>query len=128
MWNIFSQLANTLFNLLRTIWEGFKSVLKICWDFGVKGWTWIVGIIWMFVMGVSTFITAITDMVTTLISKLAGLVLPSSNVVQNVSDWLSVGNTFAPVVEGFVVLTALSVLWASCLVYRFIKSWIPTVA
>ncbi len=128
MWNILSQLANTLFNLLRTIWEGFKSVLKICWDFGVKGWTWIVGIIWMFVMGVSTFITAVTDMVTTLISKMASWVMPSANVVQNVSDWLSIANTFAPITEGFVALSAMSVLWASCLVYRFIKSWVPALS
>jgi hypothetical protein len=128
MWNIFSRLANALFVLLGTIWEGFKTVLKTCWDFGIKGWSWLVGLIWMVIMAASTFIGAVTDMITTMISKITSWVLPSGNVVQNVSDWLSIGNTFAPVTEGFVVITALSVLWASCLVYRFIKSWIPTVA
>jgi hypothetical protein len=128
MWNIFSRLANTLFVLLRTIWEGFKTVLKTTWDFGVKGWSWIIGIIWMFVMGVSTFVGAVTDMVTTMISKITSWVLPSTSVVQNVSDWLSIANTFAPITEGFVVLSALSVLWASGLVYRFLKSWVPTLS
>jgi hypothetical protein len=128
MWNIFSRLANTLFLLLRTIWEGFKTVLKTTWDFGVKGWSWIVGIIWMFVMGVSTFVGAVTDMVTTMISKITSWVLPSASVVQNVSDWLSIANTFAPITEGFVVLSALSVLWASGLVYRFLKSWVPALS
>ncbi len=113
--------------LVRTVWEAGKTVVKTCWDFCLTGWTWLVALILLAVTAVTALLSSVLDLLTTTLSQLAEITVPNSNVSQNVGDWLSVANTFAPVQEGFGLLIVLSTLWIAMLIYRFVKSWIPTV-
>jgi hypothetical protein len=115
-------------SLIGTVWEAGKTIVKTCWDFCLTGWTFFVALILVVVTAVTTLITSVLDLLTTLLSKLAAITVPNSNVSQSVGDWLSVANTFAPVQEGFGLLIVVSTLWVAMLIYRFIKSWIPTVS
>lgn len=44
------------------------------------------------------------------------------------THWLQVANTFFPLAEMFSLASALVSLWAACVTYRLVKSWIPTVS
>lgn len=127
-WNPITRVGDAIMALVSTIWDGGKSILKTTWDFMLRGWGWWVGLFWVFVSATVTLISSVKAGIDILIVKLGEIVLPVSNVVQSVGDWLSIANTFAPITEGFVVLVGLSTLWLTMLLYRFIKSWIPTVA
>lgn len=126
-WNPVSRLINTLMTFLSGAWETMKATWKTLWDFMQRGWLWLTGIIWAFALAIANLVTWVKEQIQTLIDKLAEIVLPSADVQQSVGDFLEVMDIIVPIPEGFVVLSALCVLWLAMLVYRFIKSWIPTV-
>jgi phage-related protein len=114
--------------IIGTVWNAFKALIKVIWDFCMMGWTWLVGLIMVAVTAVSALLQSVMDIFTTLVEKLAAITIPNSQVSQSVDDWLTVANTFAPVQEAFGLAVVLSTLWVAMLGYRFLKSLIPTLA
>jgi hypothetical protein len=127
LWYLITGGLNKLTAVVVLVWVAFKALLKVIWDYCKTGWTWLVGLIWILVVAIIDVINTINDMVTTLLAKLAAIVVPSPTVLTSVSDWFNVINTFFPLVEMFVILAGLSTLWIIALYYRFTKSWLPTV-
>ncbi len=79
-------------------------------------------VIWLF--------TKISSLGLTIISSVKGAmgsIVPSSNM-SLIDSHLSSINHFFPLSETVGFATTLFVVWVICLLYRLVKSWIPTVS
>ncbi len=114
--------------IIGTVWAAFKRLIHAMWHFAMQGWTWLVGLVVILVTAVSSLVNSVLGLFQLLIEKLAAITAPQSTITQSVGDWLTIANTIAPVQEAFGSAVLLSTLWAAMLVYRFIKSWVPTVS
>lgn len=117
-----------LLEWLSKTWDVLWGIVQTGWDWAKSGWFWVIGVVLGFI--------AITDKVTmfiwqqlqTISSMIVGFSTSNGNLSSNGNvDALIVANTFFPVAELFTLLSALSLVMLAGLVYRFIKSWIPTV-
>jgi hypothetical protein len=118
----------TLIDWLERLWEAVLAVFQTVWDWTKYGYVWLVGLVLAFVTVTQQVVVTVGQFVSDLATTLGSLTLSTSpGSTGAFSDWLAVGNTIFPVQEGFTLMAALSVTWLACIVYRFIKSWIPTV-
>jgi hypothetical protein len=105
--------------LIDEIWNQAKAALTSVWAVVVlvAGWIWAI-------------LENIVSSVTALISKIDQLAFPdvSPGMPGSLSYVAKVANTFFPLQEAFVYLTAFVVLLLALTGYRFIKSWIPTLS
>jgi hypothetical protein len=114
--------------LLNSIWTALRSIIQGIWNIVLQGWTWAVGLIVVICTVVTDVVNTIASMLESLATALSSLTLPDSNVVGSVGDCLAVANYFFPVEEMFAGLVLISATWIIMLVYRVIKSWIPTLS
>jgi hypothetical protein len=115
------------FNFLLGLWNATKTICQTLWTYVLNGWAWFVGLIAALLVIVTSAVHFVHEAVLNIITSLTAMVLPSANANISVGDWLTVANTIFPLSEGFVILVALSQLWVLAGLYRFYKSWIPTV-
>jgi len=125
-WNPITSAIDALMQFLARLWQGWKDVLGTLWDFALKGYTWLVGLFWIAVCAIVGLVDSVKVMIDGLIESLATLVMPDPHATQAVTHYLEVANTFFPVEEGFAILLGLCTVWGVALLYRFVKSWIPT--
>jgi hypothetical protein len=121
-------IAGVLIPFLAMWFLGYKGIFQSLWNFATAAWTWLVGLVIAVVMAVVHVVQWIGDLILDLLGRITSMALPSGNAVQSVGDWFQLANGFFPVTEGFVAIVFLSGIWLVCLVYRLIKSYIPTLA
>src|SRR4051794_38664200 len=115
-----------IISFLYRLWFFNRQLLQNIYNLALKGWTWLVALI-VVIMGCwKKLIDSIYMLFQQLIDALAGLVMPEHSVTQSVGDFFSVINHFFPLEEMFALMTLLSATWLIMLLYRTIKSWIPT--
>ena len=124
----------SLINWFESLWTAFVTLTQTIWNYCQKGYFWVVGVMVAFL--------AVTHQVTTFIytAILGGLNAAAqmsdalhnthtmSAVAQHALTWLQIANTFFPVEEGFTLITTYSLVLTICIIYRLIKSWIPTLS
>jgi hypothetical protein len=103
--------------LLNTVWLWVLSLLAILF----APVLWILDLIIEFQ---NLMITQLNSILT----KVTGLMQAVWSAVGALGYPLGLANAFIPVTEIFAALTFLFVLWVLGLLYRLIKSWIPTVS
>ncbi len=124
MFKILGELISWGFNIVVAGFNFVTSILK-------KFWAIIIPAITTFILFVKGFVLLVSGIMVRLINIMDSMVFSAKGNFENVSDEIihvmSIGNTFFPLEEMFVMLITLSILWLTMMTYRFIKSWIPTV-
>jgi hypothetical protein len=122
----------TLINWFIGLWNVVKVIWQGVWNFIRGGWTWMIGVIYGFIL----ITQQLFDWVSTQVDFLVGLASqlfagPGNTNFSNtgpVGTIFSLANTFFPLQEAFVLFEAYAILAMACITYRFIKSWIPTLS
>lgn len=124
MFKILGELISWGFNL---IVAGFNMLFQILRKF----WAILIPAITTLILFIKGFVLLVSEIMVRLINVMDSMVFNARGDFSDVSDdiihIMSIGNTFFPLAEMFVMLITLSILWLSMITYRFIKSWIPTV-
>ena len=124
---------NSIINALEALWDAFVYVLQTTWNYVQAGYVWMIGAVYAFIL-VSKEVGDFVGVLVVDISSATGAlsVSPGNGVsgyiTSPVGQALATANTFFPVQEVFVLLSAYTVVLLNMMLYRFIKSWIPTVA
>lgn len=124
MFKILGELISWGFN---SVIAGFNLLIAIIKRF----WAIIIPAITTLILFIKGFVMLVSEIMVRLINIMDSMVFNAkgdfTNVSADIIHILSIGNTFFPLEEMFVMLITLSILWLSMIMYRFIKSWIPTV-
>jgi len=124
MFKILGELISWGFNIVVGGFNFLIAILKKFWAIIIATISTLI----LFVKGVVFFVSEIfvrlIDIIDSMIFNVKG---DFSAVSEDILYIMSIGNTFFPLEEMFVMLITLSILWLSMITYRFIKSWIPTV-
>ena len=124
MFKILGELISWGFNI---VVGGFNFVVSILKKF----WAIIIPAITTLILFVKGFVLLVSEIMVRIIHIMDSMVFSARGNFENVGDdiifIMSIGNTFFPLEEMFVMLITQSLLWLSMITYRFIKSWIPTV-
>ncbi len=124
MFKILGELISWGFNI---VVGGFNFVVAILKKF----WAIIIPAITTLILFVKGFVLLVSEIMVRIIHIMDSMVFSARGNFENVGDdiifIMSIGNTFFPLEEMFVMLITQSLLWLSMITYRFIKSWIPTV-
>jgi len=124
MFKILGELISWGFNV---VVAGFNFLIAIFKKF----WAILIPAITTFILFIKGFVLLVSEILVRLINVMDSMVFSArgdfSEVSADILYILSIGNTFFPLEEMFVMLITLSILWLSMITYRFIKSWIPTV-
>jgi len=124
MFKILGELISWGFN---AVVAGFNFLIAIFKKF----WAILIPAITTFILFIKGFVLLVSEILVRLINVMDSMAFNArgdfSDVSADILYILSIGNTFFPLEEMFVMLITLSILWLSMITYRFIKSWIPTV-
>lgn len=116
------------------IWDGITNAFNLLISLGKSWYNAIAGVVIFALTYVHTIMDWVCNTIQSLVSMVASLVMPTQLFTYISSGWtaaegfLRLANYVFPVQETFVVISLLSALWVVASTYRFIKSWIPTVA
>jgi|GEM_PF-1492922 len=124
MFKILGELISWGFNIVVAGFNFLIAILKKFWAILIPAITTLFLFIKGFVLLVSEILVRLINIVDSMAFNARG---DFSDVSADILYILSIGNTFFPLEEMFVMLITLSILWLSMITYRFIKSWIPTV-
>lgn len=116
-----------LLTWLANVWKFTLGIFQTVWDYTRGGFTWFVGVFYAVILIGGKVTEFVFEQVATLIGMIANFSTSNHDLAGTVAgDSLRFANTFFPVAEGFSLLTALSVLMVMGIMYRFAKSWVPT--
>jgi len=119
---------DTLIAALESMWDALIDTINGIWEYLKTGYTWVLGLLVGLTVWVKAIMDVVYDLLAQLVEAIGNLVVPDGHISGAPSSLLEVANTFSPIVEGFVILMALAALWAAAIVYRTIKSWLPTLS
>jgi len=102
-------------------WFSFSGLWKAFLE-GVKhAWEWLRDLIWGLLHDLFAAFSSALSSVGHYMTELV-------NATGSFSEYLAMANAWVPVDLFFQLLTAYSTFWLALLIYRTVKSWIPTVS
>jgi hypothetical protein len=119
----------SLLQFFDALWKTGLGIFQTIWDWTKFAYVWIIGLVLAFL----TIGGRVTDFVWSQVQVIFGIItganMPNGNLVGSATgNLLNIANIFFPVAEMFTLMTALTVTMLSMMLYRLIKSWIPTFA
>jgi len=122
----------TLINWFIGLWTAIKNIWQLVWNFIRQSWLWLVGVIVGFIAITDKMIDFVTDAITMAVEGYDAMQMPTGANPEAVSGPLggvfTIANTFFPLSEMVTLVSAMAVLMLAVMLYRFVKSWIPTVS
>ena len=102
-------------------WLSFDGLMKWAHDVFVMVWETLRDLLWAAILplfgALTSAVAAVGDYIVLLNSALSGI-----------TPYLSFANAWVPVDLFFQLASAYSSLWLSLLIYRTVKSWLPTLS
>jgi len=120
----------TLIQWLAWLWDTVKAIWQGMWNFVKAYWKWGVGVVYAVVAIQDTILKFVHEQLTVLFDAMSTLTAGEGNLSSHnlVGDIFEIGNTFFPLNETVALAEAWSLIVLAGLLYRLIKSWIPTLS
>jgi len=129
MFSFLSDLLSGLQSLYNLILNGFSGVARF--------FNWMMGNAWLFIIGLISFAWTFTRMIVngiTMAMEKLGLIESSNGfdsgkvetALNTFGDVCELINYVAPLEEAILSMSALVSLAATMVIYKLVKSWIPT--
>ena len=105
----------------------FKTLLAKLFSMAFAQIFIVVGLVKVLIMSVSGVVNKAYNAMAGFVNSpvVDGNGLPSQSTFM---DYLAVANTIFPLTELFAYMVLITAFWLGAVIYRFIKSWIPTVS
>jgi hypothetical protein len=124
------------------MWEwllnGIKALFDSIFYIGREAWRQagvLLGNAWVWVAAVGVALKSVMEHFSDAVASVIGLsdallfaTFPQLEQVGSLTTLFTFANTFLPVVEGIAMLFTLALIVAAGTIYRFVKSWIPTLS